>query len=216
MNRIHAPRLRTSLLLYPPATGLLLVTIAGALMGVRSHRVAEAWGWATVADYRGKPVARYVYFRSAQGGLGIEVHDYRNTRWATRSPLFHSSDEAMQYPRIAARGKAVQELRFEAAGFAFCRSHYHRQELWMEHDGVCYPADDAMRVTCIVPWWSITVAGLLIPGLAVRHLLCAGVWYRRGRRGACPACGYDLRATPARCPECGRAGPVMREACRSV
>jgi hypothetical protein len=51
-----------------------------------------------------------------------------------------------------------------------------------------------------VPYWWAALATSLMPGLWVA---C-----RRRRRpgvGMCRSCGYDLRATPGRCPECGTA-----------
>ena len=55
-----------------------------------------------------------------------------------------------------------------------------------------------------VPFWPITLGVL---AAAVRSEL---KWRRRSRQrlallGLCPTCGYDLRASPERCPECGTA-----------
>ena len=52
-----------------------------------------------------------------------------------------------------------------------------------------------------LPYWSIA-----LPAAAVGACGFAGALRRRARHrsGRCPACGYDLRATPERCPECGR------------
>ena len=54
-----------------------------------------------------------------------------------------------------------------------------------------------------IPHWFVAGCTALIAAL------CGRVFWRRSRRhrlratGRCTACGYDLRATPGRCPECG-------------
>jgi hypothetical protein len=57
------------------------------------------------------------------------------------------------------------------------------------------------------PSWVVVLLLAILPIAWSRRRFYA--WRSRQREGCCPTCGYDLRATPDRCPECGTAAAAV-------
>ena len=94
--------------------------------------------------------------------------------------------------------------------------HHHAQPVW-PHPPIqgFRPAEYSWRLwgfrywephrgmPCVQwPYWSVALVMLVLPAARVRQWIKS---HRRRRIGLCSSCGYDLRATRGRCPECGRA-----------
>jgi hypothetical protein len=77
------------------------------------------------------------------------------------------------------------------------RSHFDKWDFWIvtgERWGDYHHA-------AFMPAWFLALFTLALPtARAVRHLRALSL----RDSGLCPSCSYDLRATPDRCPECGR------------
>jgi hypothetical protein len=194
------------------ALSLLLATVAVGLW-VRSHWIAETYGRET-ANAPGGP--RWGGGLSSSGGvLRFELWRrqipnspaHRSESGYFRGPFDSSKDDAAERAYLASL-EAVQLL-----GFAFAR--YDMDPLGGRGVNPGAPPRPAaiQRVWIVhLPDWAIALVGAVVPALFARN------FYRRRRRrhwlreGRCHRCGYDLRATPDRCPECGaavvRTGPA--------
>jgi hypothetical protein len=176
----------------------LVLCIASVAVRPRSNRSTDLLEFARYAD---ESHYHFLFVTSSRSLLNVCVG--ANTAIGTWAPkpgcTFVAVDPSEQYVEVEPTSW-FRRLGFDY--FPFQRS------------------PTGWSVAFCVPVWCLTLITAMTPGLAV-------IWWsqrrRRSARGLCVSCGYDLRGTPERCPECGTAPrrqphnqPTMKPDCRQV
>ena len=179
----------------------LLLCVAVVVLWVRSYFTADQFGRCYRSVDSGWLCDRS-YGLFSDGGV-VAFADYRLAvavpgyhRWHPETPLvFSPSSGWIDNPSPVA-------FRTDGDNPLFGFLYRHQTTLGAT------PGEEERKHYLGVPYWFLAV---LTAGPAVHHLgvpLRRQLARRRDRLGLCPSCGYDLRATPGRCPECGEAAAV--------
>lgn len=182
------------------AATVLSLLLCGATVGlwVRSASIRDTWMRLDFLPRTGE--RQNIKFSSDRGTLAwavdrrtvrvsggeVRVGVWRHYADPVTAGTFRLADELLESPTPLQR-----------QGFIFHRGRQYRMEASGESPFV-------PRFVAAVPMWFLTATFAIAPAIGVYSY---GRRKRRVARSLCPACGYDLRATPDRCPECGAAPP---------
>jgi hypothetical protein len=161
----------------------LLLCAATAALWVRSYYAMEVWNYRGPVDRRG--FLREQTVRALKGRIwyGWQL----NGGYADLIPEYTNSPQFSGFHSRPLQSDALETWSMKGpqfAGFEYLRLTTLQNEVF--------------AYAIIIPIWAIAMMTAVLPAL--------WLWRRLPRRfaaGFCRSCGYDLRATPDRCPECG-------------
>lgn len=175
----------------------LMLCIGTAVLWVRSYRAADDWQvqkyWSyDLSSCRGVisvEVASQFEFEETFTRGGRRVRDERPAAFAQGCETTHSVSDPATWPAASSFGIAIDSPG-PSTGVGDL-GHFEGTEFRESY--------------ILFPCWLTMIALALLPmswiGTRARRR-------SRARRGCCLCCGYDLRASTERCPECGTAVPA--------
>jgi hypothetical protein len=172
----------------------LVLCVLSAVGAVRTQFVSEEWSYQTLMRHKDGSITIANTALISAGGCV----EFVRTTILIRAPLASDADSLSWLRRggLYARNKPSRsEPRFGRFDWDTQRDE--------QPDRVYQTA------SAEIPWWSLLIAACVLPGWWVLRRIKSR---RLSKRGLCLTCGYDLRATPDRCPECGRVPPAAAPA----
>jgi hypothetical protein len=166
----------------------LLLCIGVCVLCARSHWLSDRVNW------RGPRGWRSVHSAKGHVVIALLAADWSSYPEQFHGPKYERGEASLPFNYVMLLGGSVGDtsLDWEWHGFEW-------HELRNTRRGT-------LHATAFIPFWSLAAVTAALPVAWVM----ARWWSRRRERrrnaeGFCRSCGYDLRATPSRCPECGAA-----------
>jgi hypothetical protein len=171
----------------------LVLSIAAAVLWTRSGGAPEVWRLERYRRYEVVASLQTVQFVVTSKSIGGSA---TNMRGAT--PF--RSDWKYEH-RLTMRVLRVSESDFGRVGHQTVNVGTTYE---MDADGTTPKWTQQSAEVWFAPYWGAVTIFLVLPALAVIfEIVRRKIARSRRDRTLCEHCGYDLRATPDRCPECG-------------